>query len=308
MSERSLFALYTAAQDLAPVEFAEVAFGVVRKVLPVHSGMFGHGTFEAAGRARILSLHRHDVPLERVRDRENLPDGDPAILNSLSNGGRTVHTCSRDYAHDPSFERYIRRYDSWNVFTLTPGVPFGTLTDAVTLWAGALKRSVDPARLARRGDEVLPHLLLANSINRRLHTGDPGPACAVAATDGVLLSASPAAYQLLDAAWPNWRPPHVPEALMDALKARGRFSAGSLSATATLSGNFMFVRLQRRAAPTLSAAEWRVATMAVAGATYKEIAIEFSVSPSTVRNQLHAVYVKLGLRNKTELAQVLADA
>ena len=70
----------------------------------------------------------------------------------------------------------------------------------------------------------------------------------------------------------------------------------------------LLLRLDRRIAPGLSAAGQRVASLAVAGASYKEIARECDVSLSTVRNQLHAVYGKLGVRNTTELARVFAGA
>jgi hypothetical protein len=52
--------------------------------------------------------------------------------------------------------------------------------------------------------------------------------------------------------------------------------------------NLLLLRLDRRIAPSLSAAGQRVAALAVAGASYKEIARECDVSLSTVRNRLHA--------------------
>jgi len=49
-----------------------------------------------------------------------------------------------------------------------------------------------------------------------------------------------------------------------------------------------------------------LAVAAIAGAAYKEIARDCNVSLSTVRNQLHAIYTKLGVSNKTALAKALA--
>ena len=51
-----------------------------------------------------------------------------------------------------------------------------------------------------------------------------------------------------------------------------------------------------------------IRTLAVGGATYKEIARECNVSPATVWNRLHAAYAKLGVRNKKALARALADS
>lgn len=307
MSERLLFDLYCGARDLSVAEFGELGFQVIRSVVPIHSGMFGHGTYDAQGNVTMHSLHRHEVPVARLVERAALPGADPAVLKSLANAGQVVHTYAHAHAQDNAdLERYIRRYDVQHAFTLIRGVPTGAATDGVTVWTGSMRRSVNMARLVARANQVLPHLLLANSINRRLQTGETGPACAVAAADGVLLSASPPALALLSATWPDWNPPHLPPALTAALLARRRLDTPTLGVTATLSGNLLLLRLAPRRAPCLSAAERRVAMMAAAGATYKEIARDCGVSPSTVRNQLHAVYAKLGLRNKTQLASALA--
>ena len=285
MIERMLFDLYSGARDLPLAEFGELGFGIVRSVLPIHSGMFGHGTYDARGYVTIHTLHRHEVPAERLLERVNLPGPDPAIRNSLAHAGQTVHTPTQAHARDNAdLGRYVRRYDIWNAFTLIPGVPAGAPTDGVTVWTGRMKRSMSAAKLIDSAHQVLPHLLLANSINRRLQTGETGPACAVAAADGVLLSASPAALALLSAEWPDWNPPHLPKLLTAALQARRHVEAGTLSISASMANQLLFIRLARRTAPSLSPAEQRVAAMAIAGAAYKEIARDCNVSLSTVRN------------------------
>jgi hypothetical protein len=102
MIERMLFDLYSGARDLSLGEFGELGFGIVRRVLPIHSGMFGHGTYDARGYVTIHTLHRHEVPAERLLERVNLPGPDPAIRNSLAHAGQTVHTPTQAYARDCS--------------------------------------------------------------------------------------------------------------------------------------------------------------------------------------------------------------
>ena len=48
----------------------------------------------------------------------------------------------------------------------------------------------------------------------------------------------------------------------------------------------------------LTPAERLVAAMAMEGLPYKSIARELGKSPATVRNQLHAIYQKLGVGNR----------
>lgn len=62
----------------------------------------------------------------------------------------------------------------------------------------------------------------------------------------------------------------------------------------------------RRAAPeTLTETEARVATLAAAGRTNREIATEVFVSPKTVEGILGRVYRKLGVRSRVELVSAL---
>jgi DNA-binding CsgD family transcriptional regulator len=58
--------------------------------------------------------------------------------------------------------------------------------------------------------------------------------------------------------------------------------------------------------PKLGERERAVAGLAVRGLETKEIAAILGISPATVRNQLHMIYRKLDVSNRTELAFVLA--
>ena len=60
--------------------------------------------------------------------------------------------------------------------------------------------------------------------------------------------------------------------------------------------------------PALGAREQEVAQFAALGLMTREIAALLGSSPATVRNQLHEIYRKLDVSNRTELAFVLAGA
>lgn len=55
----------------------------------------------------------------------------------------------------------------------------------------------------------------------------------------------------------------------------------------------------------LTPAERTVAAMAMHGTPYKMIARTLDKSPATVRNQLHMIYQKLGVSNRTALSCAL---
>lgn len=308
MTGPDLVALYEGARDLNADAFGELAFGLLGRTLPFHSGMFGQASCDAAARLAIYTVHRYRTPSERLRERAGLGHADPAVLNGLAHAGQVVHTASGPAASaDPAFAGYIRRYDAWQSLALIPAAPVGTPTDMITLWSGRPRRGTVIREVLGRAGEILPHVLLANGINRRLRTGEAGPARAVVALDGVLLSASPEALALLAAQWDDWTPPRLPSALRAALLAHGRYDDGPFAARAMPNGGVLVVSMTHRvAAPVLSGAERRVALLAAEGATYKEIARRCGVSPATVRNQLHAAYAKLDVRNKAALNGALA--
>jgi DNA-binding CsgD family transcriptional regulator len=60
------------------------------------------------------------------------------------------------------------------------------------------------------------------------------------------------------------------------------------------------------ALPVLTAREQAIARRAAAGKTNKEIAIELNVSPDTVKKHLGAVFDKVGVRRRSQLAYCLA--
>ena len=64
---------------------------------------------------------------------------------------------------------------------------------------------------------------------------------------------------------------------------------------------------QEHAAEALSKREQEVADAYASGQSYKEIARDLGLSPTTVRSHLRAVYSKLGVTSKIELAQFVTS-
>jgi DNA-binding NarL/FixJ family response regulator len=57
----------------------------------------------------------------------------------------------------------------------------------------------------------------------------------------------------------------------------------------------------------LSPQERAVATAFAAGNSYKEVAREMNLAPTTVRHHLRSAYAKLGISDKGALAQALRE-
>jgi DNA-binding NarL/FixJ family response regulator len=57
-------------------------------------------------------------------------------------------------------------------------------------------------------------------------------------------------------------------------------------------------------AQVLSGQEWRIAQLVAEGLTNKQVAAEVFLSPKTIEHHLSAIYRKLGVRSRTQLAQL----
>jgi len=134
-----------------------------------------------------------------------------------------------------------------------------------------------------------------------------GRAEAVVDTDGLIYAADDQFSLALRRHFDDWVGPRVPAAVMAVFaNADGLLTAGGL--------DFSLARGAYRhilsATPAdrddrLTHAETRVARLFAEGLTHSQIAAQLGVSPSTIRNQIAAIYRKLDIHSKTELARIV---
>ncbi len=132
---------------------------------------------------------------------------------------------------------------------------------------------------------------------------------AVADGEGVLQQVEPGFSDLLSHEWPEWQGAGLPAQLIEDI--------GEADETSYYDGRHIHARLQktdgllllqlrhRAAVDHLTARERQVARAYARGLSYRAIAGQLQISPSTVRNQLNSVYRKLGINDKSRLAEAL---
>ena len=109
--------------------------------------------------------------------------------------------------------------------------------------------------------------------------------------------------------WEHWTGSSLPPPLAAFMRdSRPRPYVGNdISVEFRPAGGMFFVKARRRwSLDGLAPREKEVALEYSRGRTHKEIARALSVSPETVRKQIQQVYRKLGVRDKGELATLLA--
>ncbi len=160
----------------------------------------------------------------------------------------------------------------------------------------------------------MPHLTAALDLccvahMARLHQGD---ARAMLTTDslGWLHVAEPGATELLRTEWPNWTGARLPNSLLEQIVGRrSMFLGRHLHVVIRWSGEHALLTLRPRGpGDLLTRQESAVAEAFSSGHSYKEVARSLRLAPATVRHHLRAIYLKLGVNDKSALARLLGTS
>lgn len=142
---------------------------------------------------------------------------------------------------------------------------------------------------------------------RQEQQGTDTEAMAIADNRGVLHAMEPIFRGLFCREWPEWQGVVVDQTLLPTPEQSTFFFLGQkISLTTERLGELVLVRLRLKSpVDDLSERELLVARMFSNGKTYKEIASDLHRSPSTIRNHIQSIYLKLGIKNKAELVNLL---
>lgn len=318
-TSRLLLELYRNARELPISEFQESALELFKSVCRFDSALWGVGEIGPQTGLSFHAVHLHHLPEEMLAAYEEVSGNDLVAYEAAQRMGKVCSfnlpelTPGRRYADVASFNK---RWEMQNLLV-------GTVHDKPIGSVGflCLYRSNDRDRYAEddrlRGQALLPHLLEAGTLNRLIWLGQFDST--VVARRGVRAIASPLGYmqtrdleffETLRKEWPDWSPPILPRELIQALRSLSerRFVGKRITVAASLSNGMLFLMARERTSmDRLTHAETAVARLIAEGLSYKHAAKRLSLSPATVRNQVHSIYLKLNVNNKVELARRLTE-
>ena len=172
----------------------------------------------------------------------------------------------------------------------------------------------DPfTRQQRKDAEVIgAHVTESWLIKLRLYLNDdrmpvaPLGQKALCDIRGIIWCGQPQFEELLREEWSAWQGGSLPEELGKIIRAAdGIFEGKHLRCTATPGPTPDLVCLQIHKQPpllSLPPRQRRIAIELAQGKTYNQIAHNLGISRSTVTNHANAIYAKLGISNKVQLA------
>lgn len=307
--------LYRVVREVPFTQFQDHALRLIKPVLEFDAVIWGMGTSNALG-TFISSVHLHDLPPRMIDDY-----ADEVQRQSYITGCIAAHL--RRSAPIPwgepdlTTERRTALRDCKRKYGLTHLLSTASTEPELGLGHFLTLCRADPARpwtpeSRQLKERLFPHLIEAYAQACYLHLGSHnGTERGRAIADRALLIANitPVFKQLMLLEWPGWVDWHMPpEVCAVWSEQQACYKGKHVVVNMKLDQQLVHLTVRRcNALDVLTSCELAVACLFAKGLKHKDIAKSLGISYHTVRNQLKASYLKLGVSNKTSLANCMDD-
>ena len=305
--------------------FRTAALSLLRRAIPFDAGVWGSG-IHSTNHLHTVSLL--DFPVsETIVYAERWQAHDIARAAMVAQPGRAMRNedvmAPDAYRQTALYREYSRPAGIEHALGIVERDALTDLGELITLFRSDIDRPFSEDDRATL-EALSPHLMTAWRQAQIAHHyrplaggGDAGffepESYALADAQCLLHAAGAEFHRALTEVASGWSGPVLPRVLAPLLAESngsltlGRWDFTARPLTARPQGAMRLLAAASGAgALGLTPAETRVARLYAAGLTQGEIARRAGVSPSTVRNQLASVYLKLDVHSKVGLIQALA--
>lgn len=310
-----LLAVYRQAQELPVQDFQDRVLSTLKHHLVFDSSIWGTATMTDRG-IDIHTLHLHNTTRQMMEAYEKIKHLDVAAAMVTAQPVATLaFNAETDFPQRElkEFRSFLHEYRHENYFLTSSINPLTRFAHWISLYR-ADKAQVCTATEIELLACLAPHLMQALAINRLVHLdrliGDfvrQKWSVAIADTRGVLYHLDQRFRNLVALEW-RLHEASLPQALLKQLVERnGELTGRHVVVRLSSEGSLLFLRARKReAVDSLTEREFLVARLAAAGHTHKQIAVQLGRSPATIRNQISAVFDKLGVNNVAMLPALVA--
>lgn len=315
----TLLSLYRAASEQPLDAFQGVALSIVKGVLPFDSSMWGTATNTEAG-IDIHSIHLHNSSQDMLDLYEEVKHQDTAVamLSRTPRATLAFHSPSLFAGREHSGMRALcGKFGHANMLISANLLPDTGLVQWISLY-----RADADAHCGERERGLLellaPHVMQALATNRITHldalrSNRPGASEGVAIADahGVLYHADADFEASMRGEWSGSDGRTLPPPLLEHFARESGPGSRPWRGETTVvrcwfDRGLMFLRARpRKPVDSLTEREYTIAKLLAQGGTHKHVARALNRSPATVRNQIQAIYQKLGVNNVVALAAEL---
>jgi DNA-binding CsgD family transcriptional regulator len=305
-----LLDLYRLAREAPLADFQRQVLDRLREALPFTGAWWGMTRMDR----ELHSSFPYRMPAGYADYWYRIREHDPLADIVLAEPGVTVHLSHEQMSTDSVFARFCAAYGTRQSLCTLLKNPTLNLATFLSLYRNSdVPRFTAAERLFKQ--LVMPHLWAAWTSNWiaqlasvEAHGLAGRTALAVADQKGLLHAAEPRFTELIQLEWPEWQGPELPAALLESLRnglpVDGRHG---IMRVRPVSGLCLVEARERSPLDRLTPRELSIAQRFGSGKSYKEIAAALPVSPATVRAHLRAIYSKLEISDKTELASLLSQ-
>ncbi len=306
-----LLKLYDHAQSQPLDAFQDAALNLVKPLVSFDTAIWGTATMTPRG-PDIHQVHLHKTSQEMLDAYELVKHEDTAALSVARHGTMTDGFHSKTRFAKTECGEFLSRFEHENFFVSMKTNPVTNFLQWISLYRadGEAHCTGDERDLV---DTLRPHLMQALALNRGLHLERLAPLAglkqgfAVADLRGVVYQSDPLFETLLGQEWAGWHPDVLPAKLLDELLAGQEQVIGlRVVVRRHVEHGLLFLRARARCrADALSLRERAIALRIAQGETHKEIARHLARAPATVRNQIQAIYAKLGVDSIAGLIEAI---
>lgn len=306
--------LYSAAQTEKVSDFGQYAIASLMKSVRADSGGVSIFHFDAQGKMFVSGYLSIGVNPEKSRLRSQYLGDElfssteiitkDILLKKALKHQNTVHTLKlgKGLGLDNDLVEYAIRTDSMNAMTHFSASGFNV--SGINLWRAKQNDVYSQAEI-KKANLLMPHIRQAILINQKiasnsLSTYTPNTGSIIAEHHGHIHYIDDVAVILLRKEFPDWLSHFLPKPIIE--RSGATYVGKHINVQFNVNDSLLFISVvAKEVGKKLTNAELRVVEFVVQFGSYKEAARKLGVSVSTVRNQLHSVYDKLGINNKTEL-------
>ncbi len=319
--------IYQAARKMPVPIFQSWLMEHLQKVIRIDAAWWGRATCtpDSPSAPNIHGHYLFNLPEGYAQDWEAIKESDHLAYRASQTPSKTLISGIADPELSPDLLCLMKQHQISHVICCVVEDPVIALNQGGSLSEGQL---IDFLSLYRRDPEdtythhemlmlqcLAPHI--SEAINqcvkhyldhqRQEQQSTDTEAMAIADNRGVLHAMEPTFHGLFCKEWPEWQGVVVDQTLLPAPEQNTHFFLGQqVSLTTERLGELVLIRLRLKSpVDDLSERELLVARMFSNGKTYKEIAADLHRSPSTIRNHIQSIYLKLGIKNKAELVNLL---
>lgn len=311
-----ILTLYRGSRDTSAGTFRDWALEQAAGHVHFASAIWGRAGIEN-GMAQIYSVHLHRLPPDSLASYARFKERDVVGAMAMRDMGTTIRAVGREVmANDPEMhEEHVRRYGLEYSLTTCLADTASGLISFMTLFRP--EQQTPFSEDERVAAQVLaPHLVESCHQSRlmQLNAGglteaSNGRRVAAYDTDFVLIAGNDRFAGMLRREWPGWNAPRLPEALWPLLRnnSKGQHTGETIVVSFERVSDLYWLNVRDKTAmDTLGRRQMEIARLSAQGQTYKQIASALKLAPATVRNHLDAIYKKLAIRSRSELATLVS--